>query len=443
MTDERRPRSPDHVSRLSRASRSAGSQRVGWSLVDQGLSSASNLVLALAVARSVPSVDFGAFGLAVATYILAIGVARALTSEPFLVRHSTSTPEKSKDTAGGSAATSALIGLALGSVLVLGGLLVGPGSPRPLYAVSAFLPALLLQDHWRYVLVAQRRPRSAALNDLTWLILQLLGTVLLIVDRSTRSSTNWILMWGTGGAMCSVLGAWQCGAVPNFRKIRSWFHAERHLMAGFVAEFAFSTGSAPVTLIGLGAIGGLRAVAGIRGAQTLFGPFYVVSAGALLALIAEGSRIATSRPRQLPIAMSVAGGSLGLAAIGVTGLLTILPTSLGHAILGETWSRAHSVVPLYGIGVAFSGATIGAICGLRALQAVKISLRCRLIAGPLLFGLPLLGAAIDSAPGYVIGWSIGAGINMGVLWKGFSIALRAPHHDRRPDLSEVQPRGGR
>ena len=53
----------------------------GWGLADQMLSSVTNFLLGLLVARSVGPGEFGACGLAYATYTLALGAARALASD--------------------------------------------------------------------------------------------------------------------------------------------------------------------------------------------------------------------------------------------------------------------------------------------------------------------------------------------------------------------------
>ena len=57
-------------------------------MLDQGISSLSNLALGLFVARSFGASNFGAFTLAYITYTVVINAARGLATDPLLVRYS-------------------------------------------------------------------------------------------------------------------------------------------------------------------------------------------------------------------------------------------------------------------------------------------------------------------------------------------------------------------
>ena len=63
-------------------------RRASWSFGDQALSSLTNFALAVVVARAVTAEEFGAFGLAFSAYLLVLGLVRAVTAEPLLVRAS-------------------------------------------------------------------------------------------------------------------------------------------------------------------------------------------------------------------------------------------------------------------------------------------------------------------------------------------------------------------
>src|SRR4030095_635874 len=62
--------------------------RFGWALADQVLSSATNFLLALFVARTVGSRELGAFSMAYATFTFSLGAVRAIAGELLVVRHS-------------------------------------------------------------------------------------------------------------------------------------------------------------------------------------------------------------------------------------------------------------------------------------------------------------------------------------------------------------------
>ena len=66
--------------------RGRGVNRLGWGVTDQALSSLTNLVMTLSVARTLGCRQFGAFTLAYVTYGFALTASRALSSDPLMVR---------------------------------------------------------------------------------------------------------------------------------------------------------------------------------------------------------------------------------------------------------------------------------------------------------------------------------------------------------------------
>jgi hypothetical protein len=67
---------------------SAANRRRVLVLADQGISTLSNVVVAVIVARSLPPDGFGAFGVATVAYLLVAGAGRALLGETLLSRYS-------------------------------------------------------------------------------------------------------------------------------------------------------------------------------------------------------------------------------------------------------------------------------------------------------------------------------------------------------------------
>src|SRR5947208_3512481 len=76
---ERQPRPSDSMrspggrwvsakSVVPRVMAARGARRLGWGIIDQGLSSLTNLVVSLSVARTLGAEQFGAFSLAYVTY---------------------------------------------------------------------------------------------------------------------------------------------------------------------------------------------------------------------------------------------------------------------------------------------------------------------------------------------------------------------------------------
>src|SRR5689334_13088330 len=63
-----------------------GARRLGWGIIDQGLSSLTNLLVSLSVARTLGAEQFGAFSLAYVTYGFILTASRALATDPLIVR---------------------------------------------------------------------------------------------------------------------------------------------------------------------------------------------------------------------------------------------------------------------------------------------------------------------------------------------------------------------
>ena len=60
------------------------SRRLGWGVADQAVSSLTNFVVVLLVARSLGAVQFGAFSLAYVTYGFALNASRGLATYPLM-----------------------------------------------------------------------------------------------------------------------------------------------------------------------------------------------------------------------------------------------------------------------------------------------------------------------------------------------------------------------
>jgi O-antigen/teichoic acid export membrane protein len=164
-------------------------RRFGWGLGDQLLSSFTNFMLGALIARAVSPRDFGAFSLAYATYTLSLGATRAVVSEPLVVRFSSVAEAVWRDglrMAGGTAMTA---GVAIGVGCIIAGSVIGGLLGTVLTILGIALPALLVQDTWRYAFFAAGRGSAAFVNDAVWTVV-LFSAFAALPSSDLRRSTG-------------------------------------------------------------------------------------------------------------------------------------------------------------------------------------------------------------------------------------------------------------
>jgi O-antigen/teichoic acid export membrane protein len=163
-------------------------RRASWGLGDQALSSLTNFALGAVVARSVSPESFGAFTLAFATYLLVLGLSRAVSSEPFVIRFSAVSDREWARGVASSTGTSILVGIVGGIGCAIAGILTTGNVRGSFLALALTLPGLMLQDNWRNVFFARRGGAQAFVKDLVWAVVLFPLTVHppVLIDRRDR-----------------------------------------------------------------------------------------------------------------------------------------------------------------------------------------------------------------------------------------------------------------
>jgi O-antigen/teichoic acid export membrane protein len=397
--------------------------RFGWGLADQLLSSATNFLLALLVARTVGSRDLGAFSVAYATFTFSLGAVRAIAGELLVVRHSAVSADEWRDGVTRSAGTALIAGVIVG----VGCLVTAAGAGEPfrtvLGIVGLALPFLLVQDVWRFAFFARGRGSAAFLNDVVWVVTMFAAFGL--VRYYHVSSVAWLTLgWASAGALAAIVGVFQLKVLPSGPVAAvKWLRHHREIAPRFFAEFAVSSGVSNLTLFAIGAIAGLGELGRLRAGEIALGPLTVLFAGAGMVATAEGVRLLHESPRRL--VRGCRGLSLALAAGVVAWGVVILaiPRTIGESLLRANWDAARPlllplVIALIGYALSF-----GAWTGLRSLAAAKRSLRARCIDGSLTFSLGLTGAYLGGATGVAWGYAVTGILRSLNAWWQFSRAL--------------------
>lgn len=405
------------------------SRRLGITLTDQVVSSASNFLVVLAVARVADIDEFGAFSLAYLVYQVALGVLRAGAGDVLLIRSAEADGARTADP------RQALGFVLLAAVPValltgLAGLLAGGPMRGPLLAIAIVLVPCLLQDGYRYVLFARSRPRGAVLIDAIWLTAQLAGFALAAVGALPETGQALVLIWGAGAALSCLGGAALTETLPRPGAL-AWVREGRGQVGGLMADFMLLTGTSYLGFALVPLVAGLSTVAALRGAQFLFNPFVALLAGIrIVALPALTRRLADRASPFHSLALRM-GAALSAAFVAYAAVVLLLPDSAGEQLLGESWQPVSEILPW--IALAFLARTVvyPATESVRVLGDARSLLVTRAAASAVTVACLVVGAALGGATGGAIGMCAafwGAGMFWFVALR-VSLARRAAEPD--------------
>ncbi len=397
-------------------------RRALWGIADQMLSSGTNFGLGVFVARSATPSEFGVYGLIFATYLIALNVARPLSSEPLLIRFTGAAPAAWAVAIRGSAGSVIVVGSVLGVISILVGLIVGGFAGNAFVVLGVALPGLLLQDAWRLAFFGRGDARAALLNDLVWVGV-LFPVIAVLVLTGLDTPLALIIAWAVSANVAALIGIRQMGIAPRPSAARGWLREQRDLGRPLLGDRMATNGVAELAPYAIGTIAGLPAIGAIRAAQLLLGPFGVIFQGISLISLPEAVRMAASpRQRLLPATIVFTAGLVILAL--ATGLaLSLLPDSIGRELLGQTWTSARETLLPYTLVLAGSMFGAGPNVGLRALPAAIESLRVGIVRSVLLLTGTLVGASVGAAPGAALGMAAGQWIGNGVSWAQFIVSI--------------------
>ncbi|WP_369140794.1 hypothetical protein [Modestobacter versicolor] len=384
---------------------------------DQGLSSLSNAAAVFLVAGALSAGDFGWFAVGMTVALLTSNLTRPLTGVLLLLVGADLAGTDGR-VAGRRAAGAALgWGAAVGAAVVLAGLLLPvSGTGRAVLLVAGFgLPVLVLQDTLRYVCFRDGRPWRAVLNDATWLLV--IATALPVMrSAGIESPTAYLLVWVGGAAAGAVVAVLREGWLPDTRHGMSWSWHSRRVARDVLVEQAAAQGAAQGSVLLVGAVVGVGATGGLRGAQTLLGPLAVLQMAACAFVIPEvvrrpwltrRQRIGTALAVALPLA--VANLAYGLA-------LTALPTGAGELLLGDAWAGTSEMVFPMSAWAAATALYIGPLCVLQAVGRADVAARISVVLAPLLLAGALVGSHLGGAPGAAWGLTAAATSVLFLWW---------------------------
>jgi hypothetical protein len=398
--------------------------RVGFGVADQAIASLATFLLGVGVARNTTQEQFGAFSIAFSAYLVLLVTARALVSEPFLVRGSGQSPRTWHRMAAAASGATLLVSLIGSAAFMAIGLVTGGLIGSAIIGFAFVVPAVLLADSWRFVLIADARPAAAFTCNVAWTSLFVAGLVA-IGQADLRGLAPPLIAWGGAAVVGAVLGGLLARTLPRPPEGLAYIREHRDLGPRYVAEALIAVVASQVIIIVVGIAAGLAASAALRGAQILLGPVQILFMGIVIVGVPEGVRIArrgVDRLRRPAVVLSVA---LAIGCLALAMILPNLPSDLGEALLGPTWPGTQEIVGMVALGFAGLVSGTGAGIGLRVLADARRSLRARTAAAAAQTVGGVGGAGAAGLTGAVTGLAVGSWLSSVFMWWAFVASLRA------------------
>lgn len=408
--------------------RSSGRSNAVLGVVDQGLSSLTNLAAVLAAAATLSVTEFGIFAAVYAAYLIASGASQALVSQDLVLAFGDE-PDMAQRMIAAMAFTACFSAVPVAALLVSGFLLDGLGPS--LIALALLTPFLLVQDTIRFGCSILGSMRLAVVLDAVWGALLIAGvwTVSSLLDVP-RSSLMLTLLWGAAGAVSGILGVLLIVRhLPRSGplNLRDEYLRRDFLGLRFLVEFLAVRGSSQALALILGALAGIAATGALRGATTLFGPLTML----LLAASTFAIPVIRSQDRahQDRILISLATG-LALLAGAMTVAFLAIPDTWGERLLGQTWAIAEPLILPVGLQVMALALSSMGYTALRMSAPTK-TLSLRLIGALVQVVFFFGGYQIDGVQGAVWGLAAAAGAQAGLNAASYARESRTVRAERK------------
>lgn len=325
--------------------------------LDQAIYSASNFGLAALGGRSLAQGDFGRFAFVILAISVFVNLGKAIWHEPDLATGKTRlTPRPI-----------VLMGIAAGALALCGAAFAFGFASLPLMALLGVVAAVA-QDRSRYHALAANRLRPVIAGDAMWLLV--IVAALILEVRFERPD--------------QIIGVWILGAVvgllpPALAGLRSAATGETPIVGlsqrqTLLVDFMLFSGMTQVGGLAVGLVLPIEAFASVRGAIIIFGPIGILT-GALTTWI-FGSLDQSSPDVGVVSKRAV---QLGLLSAAMTGLLVMVPASLGRSLLGSGWPPTWVLLGI-GVAVALQAISTPGMMLLRLGKSHRVLLQLRLIA---------------------------------------------------------------
>ncbi|WP_091932136.1 hypothetical protein [Blastococcus sp. DSM 46786] len=402
----------------------------GLTVADQAISSASNMLLSVAIATGVSASVFGEFALIYSIYWLLLGGTRAAVLDPLLITQRNVLKGAPVHLVAAVSATAVgAIGIPVGLLLL--------ATPLDLAWAVFFLglPVLLLQDALRYVGFLEQRPGRAVLLDGVWLVVMVVATVLALTEAISGTAAV-LALWILGALLADVIGLVAFGIRREPVRLKARLKAMWPVSGPLLGDFALSSGSGQLTIFVLPLVAGTALLGQLKAAQVANGPLNItVAAASVICLPMVASAVESDAGRALRIGRFASLALAGVAVVYGTALV-LLPEGVGRALFGESWGSGWLVAAV-SLQMVLFGITHGALLAMRGSRNTKAALRVRIGVAPLAVFLPVTLTAVWGRTGLMAGLVIAAATMSLVSWLvAVRVVPQTPPAEPGPDDDE-------
>jgi O-antigen/teichoic acid export membrane protein len=389
------------MSRHSRVVRIGGGRGAVLTVSDQLISSASNFLLGVIIARAGGADALGTFGIAFLVWLGVVGANRALVIEPMTVTGSTDP----KDAQIPEGLLASLV-LALGVAVAVGsagiGLQLAGIKGTALMALSVWIPSLIAQDYCRGMAFRLQRPDHALISDATFALVQVAISGMLFAIGS-HSTAAFMSAWGLGATAGAIAGVIANGTRPTLRGGLTHLRVLWPRSRWFLAEFGIAFPADQGYLLLLPVLLGTAQFGLYRSGTGLIGPVVVI-------LIAGGNIGLPESVRRLREhgidGLARYARLLTTAVLGITvvycGLVAVFAETALRLIYGPQFEAAAEITRLIAVQYVLTALSFG------YGQAVKAAGQMRLLwASRMVSAVISIGGVIVLARAYGL---LGAGM---------------------------------
>lgn len=356
---------------------SAVSSRRHWgpralTLGDQVLSSVSNMLAVVLVARAVSPEEFGTFALGYSVLAVVLGLTRGYFGTRVSLEHDDSRARVlTRELIGAVAILSPIVFLV---VLALSHVMSGGDPGGILVIVALATPVVCMQDVGRFGAVAAGKPWAAFASDGLWVVLMLVPFAL--GTRVPARVVLWLWFAAALAALATIMVILRVG--PDLRG--GWVQLRTRHAVGEATMWGTVISSAATLWILFVASAAISPVASgsLRGASTAMGPVNV-----LIAFIGLGlTPMLVRRPRADDLRFCLrAGAALAGAAALWGAVLLLLPTRVGQIFFGQSWEGIRTVLPVTTVEYVLLCVSAVGMLGLRVNHLSRDLLTQRVITG--------------------------------------------------------------